>query len=50
MLMEGALELELQGRILRPRIGEEVLIPAHTPHGVRNIGGATARWLYGYKT
>jgi mannose-6-phosphate isomerase-like protein (cupin superfamily) len=50
MLMEGALELEMQGKILRPGIGEEVLIPAHTSHTVRNIGGATARWLYGYKS
>ena len=50
MLMEGALELEMQGKTLRPAIGEEVLIPARTNHTVRNIGGTTARWLYGYKT
>jgi mannose-6-phosphate isomerase-like protein (cupin superfamily) len=50
MIMEGALELEMQGKILRPGIGEEVLIPAHTSHTVRNIGGTTARWLYGYKS
>ncbi len=50
MLMEGALELEMQGKILHPGIGEELLIPAHTSHTVRNIGGTTARWLYGYKS
>ena len=49
MLMEGALELEMQGKTLRPAIGEEILIPAHMSHTVRNIGGTTARWLYGYK-
>jgi mannose-6-phosphate isomerase-like protein (cupin superfamily) len=50
MLIEGALELEMQGKILRPAIGEEVLIPANTSHTVRNIGGTTAKWLYGYKS
>ena len=50
MLIEGALELELKGKTLRPGIGEEVLIPAHTSHTVRNIGGTIARWLYGYKS
>ncbi|HEY3197953.1 MAG TPA: cupin domain-containing protein [Nitrospirales bacterium] len=50
MLIEGALELEMQGKTLRPPIGEEILIPAHTSHTVRNIGGTTARWLYGYKS
>lgn len=49
MLMEGKLELEMQGKTLHPAIGEEVLIPAHTSHSVRNTGGTTARWLYGYK-
>jgi mannose-6-phosphate isomerase-like protein (cupin superfamily) len=49
MTLEGALELEMQGKTFRPAIGEEVLIPACTNHSVRNIGGTTARWLYGYK-
>ena len=50
MLIEGALELEMQGRILRPAIGEEVLIAANTSYTVRNTGGTTARWLYGYRS
>jgi quercetin dioxygenase-like cupin family protein len=49
MLLEGNLELELQGRTWRPVIGEEVFIPAGARHSVRNVGGSTARWLYGYK-
>ena len=49
MLMEGKLELEMQGKTLRPAVGEEVLIPAHTSHTVRNTGGTTARWLFGYE-
>ncbi len=35
---------------LRPAIGEEILVPAHTSHTVRNTGSTTARWLYGYKS
>lgn len=50
MLMEGALELEMQDKTFHLAIGEEVLIPAHTNHTVRNTGGTTARWLYGYKS
>jgi len=48
LLVEGEIELEMAGRKLRPRAGEEVLIPARTAHTVRNVGGTTARWLYGY--
>ena len=43
-------EFELEGRVHRPQPGEELLIPAGAVHSARNIGGATARWLYGYKT
>lgn len=49
MLVEGELELEMQGKVLRPRVGEEILIPAKELHSVRNIGRTTSRWLYGYK-
>ena len=50
MVLEGELELEMQGRTFRPKQGEEVLIPAKVRHTVRNVGGTTARWLYGYKS
>lgn len=49
MVVEGEVELEMQGRVLRPKSGEEILIPARTVHSVRNVGETTARWLYGYK-
>ncbi len=49
MLIEGEIELEFQGKTLRPAPGEEVLIPAGAAHTVRNIGGVTNRWFYGYK-
>jgi len=47
MIMSGELELELEGQSIRPLGGEEILIPAGMPHTIRNIGGETARWLYG---
>lgn len=50
MVLEGELELEMSGKTFRPTIGEEVFIPAHVTHSVRNVGGTTAKWLYGYKS
>ncbi|MDH5585588.1 MAG: cupin domain-containing protein [Nitrospirota bacterium] len=47
MMMSGALELELEGLSIQPSVGEEIRIPAGMPHTIRNIGGNTARWLYG---
>ena len=49
LILEGELELEMQGKTFRPEIGEEVFIPAKVVHSVRNMGGTTSRWLYGYK-
>jgi mannose-6-phosphate isomerase-like protein (cupin superfamily) len=49
MPLEGEEEFEMNGRKLRPGIGEELLIPAGTIHTARNVGLVTARWLYGYK-
>ncbi|WP_084535825.1 cupin domain-containing protein [Microbulbifer donghaiensis] len=49
MLVEGELEVEIDGRQCRPAIGEELFIPAGAHHSVRNIGNVTAYWLYGYK-
>ena len=47
MTMSGELELEMDGQSFHPAIGEEIRIPAGTPHTIRNIGGKTACWLYG---
>jgi uncharacterized cupin superfamily protein len=49
MPVEGQIELEVGDQTIRPRIGEEVRIAARTSHTVRNVGGTTARWLYGYR-
>lgn len=49
MVVEGKLEMEMQGEIFYPELGEEVFIPGNVLHSVRNVGGTTAYWLYGYK-
>lgn len=48
MVLEGDVELELNGTTLRPQPGEEVLIPASVMHTLRNVGARPARWLYAY--
>lgn len=49
LVLEGLIELEMEGEILRPDPGEEILIPSLTRHTVRNAGNVSAKWLYGYK-
>lgn len=49
ILVEGTIELSFQGKALRPQVGEEVYIPAHVRHTVRNIGRTPNRWCFGYK-
>ena len=48
--VEGEIELTVQGQTWRPALGEEVFIPAGALHTVRNVGGTTSRWWYGYRT
>jgi mannose-6-phosphate isomerase-like protein (cupin superfamily) len=49
VVLEGTMEFEVEGRVVRPEVGEELLIPAGTRHSARNVGSTTARWLYGYR-
>ena len=49
VVLEGEMEFEVEGQVHQPRLGEELLIPAHSVHSARNIGSTTARWLYGYR-
>ena len=50
MVLEGDVEFEVRGQVLRPSIGEELFIPASVLHSVRNVGRTTSRWLYGYQS
>lgn len=49
MLTEGAIEISMRGKQIRPHIGQEILIPAGVSHTVRNIGNTNNRWCYGYR-
>lgn len=48
-VVEGELEMTFDGTTRRMGPGEACHIPAGTRHTVKNVGGTTARWLYGYK-
>ena len=48
-LVEGEIELEIEGKAERPKIGEEVFIPANAVHTVRNVGQTNNIWYFGYK-
>lgn len=47
MLLDGEIELEINGEIRQANIDEIVFIPAHTKHSIRNIGRKKSHWLYG---
>lgn len=47
--IEGAVEIEMEGRRLQPAVGEEVFIPSGVSHRVRNLGTGSSRWYYGYR-
>lgn len=49
MMLSGELELEMKGERFQPSVGEEIQIPRSVSYTIRNIGGTTARWLYGKK-
>jgi mannose-6-phosphate isomerase-like protein (cupin superfamily) len=49
MVVDGKIEVEIEGSKMHPARGEEVFIPARARHCVRNIGGVTTHWLYGYR-
>lgn len=50
MVLEGRVELEMDGRKLKPQPGKEILIPKGRVHSVRNLGRTHSRWLYGYRS
>lgn len=49
MLVDGEIELEVEGKAVVPRPGQEIVIPALARHTVRNIGSTVSHWLYGYR-
>ena len=49
VLVEGEIEVDLEGKIARPAVGEEIVIAAGIRHTVSNTGNAPNRWCFGYK-
>jgi len=49
IVLEGQMEFEIGGKVYRPQVGEELLIPAGAVHSARNAGKSTGRWEYGYQ-
>ena len=49
VLAEGELEVEVEGKMQLPQIGEEVFIPANAVHKVRNVGQINNVWFFGYR-
>ena len=49
ILAEGQIELEVEGQMYRPMIGEEIFIPVKAIHTVRNVGTVPNVWYYGYR-
>ncbi len=49
MVLKGDVEVEISGRKLKPKVGEEVFIPAGATHSVRTSRSSGSLWFYGYK-
>ena len=49
MLIEGELEVEIDGSAKRLSVGDELKIPAGARHTVRNVGDTPNRWCFGYR-
>ena len=49
MPVTGMLQVEFRGEKHKLSAGQEIRIPAHVVHSIRNISRTTVCWLYGYK-
>ena len=47
-VVEGRLEIVVEGERLIAAPGDEVFIPRGAVHSVRNVHPGATRWLYGY--
>jgi quercetin dioxygenase-like cupin family protein len=47
-ILEGTLEYEIGGKVVRVRTGDVLFVPAGTPHTARNIGGTNGAELATY--
>ncbi|MEQ9001017.1 MAG: cupin domain-containing protein [Coleofasciculus sp. B1-GNL1-01] len=51
IVLEGEMEISLEGNKYRPKIGEEFFVPAYKSHATLNTGKVTNRfyWIHSYK-
>lgn len=49
MPITGRLQVDIGEHRYRLEAGQELHIPAHQPHSVRNLSHTTVCWLYGYR-
>ena len=49
VLVEGEIEIEIEGNSEQPSIGEEIIIPANALQTVINVGKTNNVWYYGHK-
>lgn len=47
-VVDGVLEMIIDGTSMTVRPGDEVFVPSNTLHSVKNVHTGTTRWLYGY--
>jgi len=47
-VVEGRLELTIEGESFIAEEGDEIFIPKHANHSVKNIHSSKTKWLYGY--
>lgn len=47
MVIRGELELEVDGRRIEAKLGDEVAVPPGARHVVRNVFPGPTRWLHG---
>lgn len=47
-VVEGKLQIEIEGQRVLAEAGDEVFIPRGACHSVKNIHSGTTKWLYGY--
>lgn len=49
LMLDGRIQVEMQGRTIMLTPGDELQIPAGIRHTVRNGSPEPVRWLYGYR-
>ena len=50
VLAEGEIEIEIEDKLQKLKLGEEVFIPANATLTVKNVGSVGNVWYYGYKS